>query len=117
MFVVVALQGAGMGRTVLLLRRWRGQPERRPQTQAQRALRLGLPLLLNLAWGVAVLLGAPALIGLPFGFGLYLAPDLFAALLVSGEVAIVWAVVRSVLIWQIVREQPASNPIEALGPA
>lgn len=101
--VAVVLQAAGMVRTVVLVRRWRGQPELRPQTRAQRALRLGLPLVLNLTWGATALLGAPALIGVPFSFAFYIAPDLFSLLLVSGVVAIVWAIIRSALIWPIVR--------------
>lgn len=115
--VAVVLQAAGMARTVVLLRRWRGEPERRPQTRAQRGLRLWLPLLLNLGWGAVALLGVPALIGLPFEFGLYIAPDLFSVLLVSGVVAIGWAIVRSVLIWRIARTRPAAGVVTVLDPA
>jgi ABC-type amino acid transport system permease subunit len=109
--VAVVLQVAGIACTVLLLLGWRSRPERRPQTRAQRALRLTLPLLLNLAWGATALLGVPLLIGQPFRFGLYVAPDLFSVLLVSGSVALIWAVVRTALVWQVIRMTQSEGPV------
>lgn len=111
--IAVALQIAGMARTVLLLRRWQSAPERRPQTSARRALLLGLPLLINLAWGATTLTGVPAVLGLPFEFGLYIAPDLFSVLLVSGVVALVWAVARTALTWWCARERSAASTLVA----
>lgn len=103
LLTVVLLQAAGMARTAMLLRRWRDRPVRRPRGWLSIAQRLGLPLLANLLWGLFALVGFPASFRAPFSYGLYIAPDLFSVLLVSGTVALVWAVVRTGLAWMLVR--------------
>jgi CubicO group peptidase (beta-lactamase class C family) len=112
--IAVVLQAAGMARTVALLRRWRERPELRPQGWAGRGLRLGLPLLSNIAWGMVALVGVPALLRLPFAFGLYMAPDLFSLLLVSGVIALTWAIVRTALLWRLVRAPSVASAATAI---
>jgi hypothetical protein len=51
----------GIGRTVLLLRRWRTRPETRPRGPWAMVLRVGLPLLVNMGWGLGLLLAFPQL--------------------------------------------------------
>ena len=107
--VIIVVQAGGMARTVALLRRWRDRPELRPQGRTAIAQRLGLPLLLNVAWGVTALVGVPARVGGPLWYGLLMAPDLFTVLLVSGIVAVAWAVVRTAGAWQLVRDRSTAS--------
>ena len=101
LLIVVAMQTAGMARTTILLHRWRAQPEQYPHSWAAVAVRIGLPLLCNVGWGLFALLGVPALFGVPLSFIRYLAPDFGGTLLVSGVVALGWGVVRTaVLLWK-----------------
>jgi CubicO group peptidase (beta-lactamase class C family) len=113
-FLVVVVQAAGMARMAPLLRRWRDQPDVRPQGRAVLVTRLGLPLLANLGWGLFALVGLPAFFGAPLSYCLYVAPDLFSVLLVSGTVALAWAVVRTALVWQIVRERSTPDAATVL---
>jgi CubicO group peptidase (beta-lactamase class C family) len=100
LLVAVAVQVAGMARTALLLRRWRGRPEQRPQGWLTVVVRIGLPLFSNACWGLFALLGVPALFGVPLSFIRYMAPDFGATLLVSGAVALGWGIVRTAaLLW------------------
>jgi CubicO group peptidase (beta-lactamase class C family) len=105
--VAVVVQAIGMARTVLLLRRWRDRLAQCPLGRGAVMLRLWLPLFLNLGWSLLTLVGVPALFGGPFSYGLYVAPDLFSMLLVSGTVALVWGVVRSLLLWGLPRARQA----------
>src|SRR6266508_1507270 len=98
---VVAIQVAGMAWSLIILRRWRTQPERRPQGHWRLGWHVILPLILNLTWALVVLAGI-AKLSLP---DLLLgAPDLASALLASSVVALVWAVVRTVLAYGTLRK-------------
>jgi CubicO group peptidase (beta-lactamase class C family) len=100
LLTIVAVQVAGMARTVILLRRWRGRPEQHLHGWAAVVVRIGLPLLCNLGWGLFALLGVPALFGVPLSFIRYMAPDFGATLLVSGVIALGWGMMRTiVLLW------------------
>lgn len=88
---VSALQVAGIVRSVVLLRRWRAHPERRPRGVLRTGLRLGVPVALNLAWPWAILY-------LTAGFStdslvLLMSTDIGWAALVSGAVALGWGVI------------------------
>src|SRR6266545_1408583 len=97
---VVAIQVAGMAWSLITLRRWRTQPERRPQGHWRLGWHVIRPLIVNLAWVLVVLAGI-AKLSLP---DLLLgAPDLASVLLASGVVALVWAVVRTVLAYGTLR--------------
>jgi len=97
---VVAIQVAGMAWSLITLRRWRTQPERRPQGHWRLGWHVIRPLIVNLAWALVVLAGI-AKLSLP---DLLLgAPDLASVLLASGVVALVWAVVRTVLAYGTLR--------------
>ena len=57
--IVTVLMLVGIARTVVLLRRWRTRPESRPQGPRATWLRVGLPLIANLGWGLGLLLIFP----------------------------------------------------------
>jgi CubicO group peptidase (beta-lactamase class C family) len=97
---VVAIQVAGMVWSLITLRRWRAQPERRPQGRWQLGWHVIRPLIVNLAWALVVL-AVFARLSLP---DLLLgAPDLASVLLGSSVVALAWAVARTVLAFLVLR--------------
>ena len=51
-------------------------------------MRIGLPLLCNLGWGLFALVGVPTLFGVPLSFIRYLAPDFGTVVAASGVVAL-----------------------------
>jgi hypothetical protein len=98
---IMSIQVAGMVWSLITLRRWQAQPERRPQGRWQLGWHVIRPLILNLVWAIVVLAGI-AKLSLP---DLLLgAPDLASVLLASGIVALVWAVVRTVLAYGTLRK-------------
>jgi CubicO group peptidase (beta-lactamase class C family) len=91
---IVSIQTAGMVWSLITLRRWRAQPERRPQGRWQLGWQVIRPLIVNLVWALVVLV-AFAKLSLP---DLLLgAPDLASVLLASGLLALGWGVARTVL--------------------
>jgi CubicO group peptidase (beta-lactamase class C family) len=100
LFLAVIVQALGMARTALRLLGWKRRPEQRPQGRRAVALRLWLPLALNLGWGLFALLAVPRVFGVPLSFIGYLAPDFGAALAVSAVIALGWSVVRTALMWR-----------------
>ena len=103
LFLAVIVQAAGMARTLRLLRRWRDQPDVRPQGATALMTRLGLPLLCNLGWSLFALLGVPKLFGMPISHIIYAAPDFGYTLLVSGAIALGWGIARTALMWWVLR--------------
>jgi CubicO group peptidase (beta-lactamase class C family) len=100
LLLAVAVQSAGMARTALLLRRWHSQPAQRPQGWIAVAVRIGLPLLCNVGWGLFTLVSVPTIFHVPLSFLRYIAPDFGTTLLVSGMVALGWGITRTaVLLW------------------
>jgi CubicO group peptidase (beta-lactamase class C family) len=117
LFLAIIVQLAGMARTALLLHRWKRRPEQRPQGRRAVALRLWLPLVLNLGWGLFALLGVPALFGMPLSFIGYLAPDFGATLLASGAIALGWGIARTALLWWVLRTAQRAVPVMIGTPA
>jgi hypothetical protein len=114
LLLIVAIQLAGMVYTLVRLRRWQlGRSQ--PQSQHARVLQLGLPLVINLAWGVVALAGVARFLGVPLSFIKYMAPGIGYTLLVSGVVALGWGVVRKVLAYLALRTP--STPITSLAGA
>ncbi len=104
LFLAVIVQAVGMARTALWLFPWKHRPVLRPQGRRAVALRLWLPLALNLGWGLFALLGVPALFGASLSLLGYLAPDFGLILLESGATALLWGVVRTPLMWRALRK-------------
>lgn len=100
--LAVALQVAGMIRTIRRLRRWQTQPEQRPTGWHGLVTHLMLPLVVNGGWGLCTLLW-PALFHAPLSYALYSIPDFSYTLLISGVVALAWAVIRTGLLLRLLR--------------
>jgi CubicO group peptidase (beta-lactamase class C family) len=114
LLVVGVLQVIGLVRSVVLLRRWRAEPARRPRSVVGVVGRVGLPLLLNLAW-VGLLLRF-FVEGLTVEHVLLLMlSDLGWMGLVSGVVALGWGILRAVLAFLVLRK--GSAPKAAIAPA
>lgn len=104
LFAVIGLQVGGMIRSAANLRR-RRVPSGRigPKPRAVAAL------ILNLAWGLIVLVLLPKQLGAPLLTLAQGLPDLAYALLVSGVVALAWGVARTVWAYFAFRRR---NPTE-----
>jgi hypothetical protein len=132
----VVLQLLGIARSVVLLRRWRAQPARRPRGLIRVTVRVVLPLLVGLAWALVCLVGLPMLGGslreAAADIGRLLAadadwllvavlddlhwahraslllttPDLGWLLVASGTVSLVWGVTRAILAVSTLRRRP-----------
>jgi CubicO group peptidase (beta-lactamase class C family) len=109
------LQAIGIARSTMLLRRWRAEPARRPRGVAAVVGRVGLPLLLNLAWVGLLLVFVVG--GLTSDLVPYLmhSGDLGWTVLVSGAVALIWGVFRAV--WALVVLRAGGAPQAAAAPA
>jgi CubicO group peptidase (beta-lactamase class C family) len=125
---VVVLQVLGIARSVVLLRRWRARPARRPRGLVRVTARVVLSLLAGLAWALVCLVGLPKLGGslreaaADIGWLLVAVlddlhwahrtslllttPDLGWLLVASGTVSLVWGVTRAVLAVSTLRRRP-----------
>jgi hypothetical protein len=95
---LVAAEFFGLRRSVLALRHWRAQPERRPRGGWGVVWQILLPFVGYLALGLALLVGLPRL--LPFGSlagFLFVLRDIGYVFLVSGVVAIAWSFLWMIL--------------------
>jgi hypothetical protein len=128
MLGVVVLQVLGIARSVVLLRRWRARPARRPRGLIRVTARVVLPLLVGLAWALVCLVGLPKLGGslreaaadtgwllvavlddlhwADRASLLLTTPDLGWLLVASGTVSLVWGVTRAVLAVSTLRRRP-----------
>jgi polyferredoxin len=106
----------GIGRTVLLLRRWRTRPESRPRGPWAMVLRVGLPLLANLAWGLGLLFAFPQL-AYPLMPTMLLVPDLGYLVVASGLAALTWGTLRTVLVYLALRRRDALKPAQSSVPS
>jgi len=113
--VVSILQVLGIVRSVVLLRRWRTQPHRRPRRRWVVALRVGLPLVLNVGWGLFMLIGYPSLL-YPLSATMLLVPDLGYLVVVSGVVALTWGILRTVLAYFALRQSGTPKATETSVP-
>jgi hypothetical protein len=100
--LVLAVQVGGMLRTARRLGGWRNRPEQRPASRNGLVTHVVLPLLTNLGWGLLALLW-PGLFNAPLSYLIYSAPDLGYICLISGVVALAWAVIRTVLLLRLLR--------------
>jgi len=113
--VVSVLQLLGIARSVVLLRRWRTQQNRRPRRRWVVALRVGVPLVLNVGWGLFMLIGYPSLL-YPLSPTLLIVPDLGYLVVVSGVVALSWGILRTVLAYFALRQRGTPKAKEASVP-
>jgi CubicO group peptidase (beta-lactamase class C family) len=134
---VGVLQVLGIARSVVLLRRWRARPTRRPRGLLRVTARVVLPLLVGLAWALVCLVGLPKLGGslreaaadtgwllvavlddlhwADRASLLLTTPDLGWLLVASGTVSLVWGAARAVLAVSTLRRRPVepATPAQA----
>jgi CubicO group peptidase (beta-lactamase class C family) len=108
---IVVLQIIGMTWSVVLLRRWRDQPQRRPSGWLGKGWHIALPLVLNLLWALFILVGLPRIFApLPaLTLGI---PDLGYMLVASGLAALGWGILRTALAYFALRETGGVHPVE-----
>jgi CubicO group peptidase (beta-lactamase class C family) len=105
---IVVLQVLGIVRSVALLYRWRRQPERRPTGVLRVALRVVVPIVVNLLWAGLCLLLPWLLVRTPLS--IMVVTDNGLVQVLSGVVALVWGVVlRPVLVLRALRKTDASK--------
>jgi hypothetical protein len=101
---VGALQVLGIVRSVVLLRRWRTQPEWRPRGVLRVGLRIVVPFVPNLVWAGICLVLLPWLSQTPLSIMVFTDAGLVQVL--SGAVAVVWGVIfRPVLMLLALRRR------------
>lgn len=98
----ILIQTLGMGRSFALLRRWRDRPEQRPRDRLRIALRILPSLVVNVAW-VILLTAVSKLAGGSLTTLRIFVPDLAFLIILSGGTALVWAVLRPILMLRLLR--------------
>jgi CubicO group peptidase (beta-lactamase class C family) len=87
------LQALGIARSVVLLRPWRAYPELRPRGVLGMAMRVVMPLVLNLLWAVVALVVVPHLVESPLWTLVYQPSDVGLVVVLGGGLALTWGVV------------------------
>jgi len=117
LFLVVlgvgVLQVLGIARSIVLLRRWRAQPARRPRGLVGVAGRIVVPLMVGLAWALVCLVGLPLLLGGSLAVLLLTIPDFAVTLVASGVVAAAWGACRAILAVRMLRRHRAEPAVPA----
>lgn len=107
---ITALMVVGIIRSIVVLRRWRVQPARRPQGRWGIVWHVVLPPVLHLALGLLFLVGLPqGFFEVPLSFILLFVPDFGYTLLVSGLVALGWGILRTVWATVALRQADAAT--------
>jgi CubicO group peptidase (beta-lactamase class C family) len=106
LLTIVAIQLGGMMLTLARMRRWQSG-HALPQSRRAMVMQIWLPLMVNLAWGLLALVGIPRFLGVPLSIMQYLVPAFGYTLLISGVVALGWALVRTVLAYLALRRTDA----------
>jgi CubicO group peptidase (beta-lactamase class C family) len=109
--VLAAIQLFGVIWSIRQIRRWRAQPEARPRGWRGIVWQMVVPLILNLTHGVVFLVGLPAMFGATLGYLCLYVPDFGYTLIVSGSLAVVWGIVRTLLVWEMPRDRSASSAV------
>jgi CubicO group peptidase (beta-lactamase class C family) len=113
--LVVIVQVTGIFWSTIAFWRWGRQPEHRPRGLWGYVRYLGLPLIINLAWALVLLIGVPTILGgYPLSFLLYATPDLGYFLVVSGGAALVWGFLRTALAYIVSRSAKQSELAHAI---
>lgn len=97
--VLLLVQLIAAARTIFLLLSWRRHPARRPRNAWVRwGWHLAVPLLASAAVALAVLVLLPAVFEIPLRGILLFAPDVGYLVVAIGSIAIIWGIVRTVLV-------------------
>jgi CubicO group peptidase (beta-lactamase class C family) len=103
--IIPALQIVGVAATVRMLRRWRLDPERRPNGGRAWGRHVLLPLIPNLM----VSLNLIPMLDKRRNYRLLYKPDSSWLVLVCGSFALVWSFLRTGLLLQALQKSPVSN--------
>ena len=112
---ILAIQVAGMVRSVRTIRTWRTVPSRRPTGALRIAVRVGLPLLVSWSWALLVLVGLPRVIRAPLPAVLMGLPDLGYPLVASAVLAFGWGLARFIWAIRTLRTPPSQAPRPSTG--
>lgn len=116
---IIALMLIGMIRSIVVLRRWRTQPGRRPHGRRGIVWHVVLPLVQHLALALLFLVGLPQVLfqtSLSSRVFLWL-PDYGYTLLVGGLLALGWGILRTVLAYVALRKPIAPRPVTVVAKA
>jgi CubicO group peptidase (beta-lactamase class C family) len=100
---VLLLQALGMIRSMILLRRWRREPQRRPHGRLRVRLRVLPSFVLSMLWPPLAFTVVPFFTGNDLLDMSVFAPDLGYALLISMGLALAWGLLRPLLVFRILR--------------
>ena len=112
---ILAIQVAGIVRSVRTIRTWRTVPSRRPTGALRIAVRVGLPLLVSWSWALLVLVGLPRVIRAPLPAVLMGLPDLGYPLVASAVLAFGWGLARFIWAIRTLRTPPSQAPRPSTG--
>lgn len=108
---ITALMVVGIIRSIIVLRRWRVQPVRRPQDWWGLVWHVVLPLVLHLVLGLLFLVGLPqGFFKVPLSDIMLFVPDFGYTLLVGGLVALGWGIIRTGWAYFALRQSGAVSP-------
>ena len=108
LFGIVVLQLRSIARWVTALRHGRV-----PRGRIGPRIRIALALAMSVVWAVLVLVLVPNQLGLPLLVAAQGLPDLAYILLLSGAVALVWGIVRSIWAYATLRRAGRRTPVAA----
>lgn len=101
LLIAILIQLGGMGRSIRRLLDWLRHPARRPTRSITVARPALLSFVLNGAWALVTLRLIPALLGGSLRFQQLFAPDFGYTLLLTGGMALAWALIHPALLWWI----------------
>ena len=108
MSLLVAQFAAAM-RTTCLVRKWKNNPLVQPSSRWKRhGWHLAIPILTNVIIAVGLLVVFPRVFNMELAGLLQFVPDVGCLLVASGIFAIVWGVVRTVLVLKVYEKQPSN---------
>jgi hypothetical protein len=102
LLIIILVQAMGMLRSVRFIRLW-SNGNRRPGGKLRTVLSIAHPAILNGLWFVLIFFVVPNML-MPYALMKLLAPVLAYTLLVSGLVALTWALARTVVAVQAIRK-------------
>jgi CubicO group peptidase (beta-lactamase class C family) len=109
--VILVVQIAAAGRSILVLRRWISNPARRPRTLARKIIRLGVPVVVSLLWAYVCVAVVPNLLMIPFE-ALSLM-DFGVLTLLSLAIAVFWGmIIKPILGVWVLRSSPSPTRLQ-----
>jgi CubicO group peptidase (beta-lactamase class C family) len=108
LIAVLMLQVLAAIRSLVIVRRWRLRPARRPRGAWAMVWRVALPLMGGLAWALLALNVLPAQQGA--NLALLRQSDIGLILLTSGGIALLWSLLRTALVVLVLRSPGTQSP-------